>query len=36
MKNKRKAITLSIVAIITLITLIIGATYAYLKKKAPF
>ena len=29
MKNKRKAITLSIVAIITLITLIIGATYAY-------
>lgn len=29
MKNKRKAITLSIVAIITLITLIVGATYAY-------
>lgn len=29
MKNKKKSITLMIVAIITLLTLIIGATYAY-------
>ena len=29
MKNKKQAITLSIIAIITLITLIVGATYAY-------
>ena len=29
MKNKKRAITLSIIAIITLITLIVGATYAY-------
>ena len=30
-KNKKNAIVLSIVAVVTLITLIFGATYAYFK-----
>ena len=30
-KNKKNAIVLSIVAVVTLITLIVGATYAYFK-----